>query len=163
MKITFVVPVSLILILVATSVAEAPPKAASGKKQASTAAAQPNLRLWKDSAAIEDLKSVLFDFDTHESASEHAILEANAQWLKDHPNIKFKLAGYTDPIGDLVYNLALSQRRADTVKQELVRMGIDENRIVFAIGWGELYPNCLESTEECWKENRRVEFVRASE
>jgi outer membrane protein OmpA-like peptidoglycan-associated protein len=42
-------------------------------------------------------------------------------------------------------------------------MGVAENRIVFATGWGELYPNCLESTEECWKQNRRVEFVHASD
>jgi len=46
----------------------------------------------------------------------------------------------------MAYNLALSQRRAETVKQELIRQGIAENRIVFASGWGELYPNCLELT-----------------
>ena len=124
---------------------------------------QSNLRVWKDPSAVQDLKDVLFDFDTHESASEQAILEANAQWLKDHPDVKFKLAGYTDPRGDLVYNLAHSQRRAETIKQELIRMGVSENRIVSAVGCGELYPNCSESTEECWKENRRVEFVRGSQ
>jgi outer membrane protein OmpA-like peptidoglycan-associated protein len=134
----------IILLAVAISVA-APPE----RRQAETGPAAQNLRLWKDANIIGDLKDVLFEFDTHESASERAILEANAQWLKDHPNVQFKLAGYPDPRGDIVYNLVLSQRRAETVKQELIQMGIAENRILFATGWGELYPNCLESTEEC--------------
>jgi peptidoglycan-associated lipoprotein len=63
----------------------------------------------------------------------------------------------------MAYNLALSQRRAETVKQELIRLGIAQHRIVFATGWGELHPNCLELTEECWKQNRRVDFLRANE
>ena len=162
MKVTVVLPVLMIAILfVAIPVAQ-PCDATPGNGTA-TSDDQSNLRVWKDPGAIQDLKDVLFDFDTHESASEQAILEANAQWLKDHPNVKFKLAGYTDPRGDLVYNLALSQRRADAINQELIRMGVSEDRIASAVGWGELYPNCAESTEECWKENRRVEFVRASQ
>ena len=124
---------------------------------------QPTPILWKNPSPIDELKDVLFEFDTHESAAEMAILEANARWLKDHPNVHFNLAGYTDPRGDLIYNLALSQKRANTVKQELVRMGIAADRIRFAVGWGELYPNCMESTEDCWKQNRRVEFVRVGE
>lgn len=164
MKLIFVTVVLLIILLAATTSLAAPPNAASRDQgQSATAVSPLNLRLWKDPDVIEELKDVLFEFDTHESASEQAILEANAEWLKTHPSVRFKLAGYTDPRGDLVYNLALSQRRAELVRQELVRMGVAENRIVFATGWGELYPNCLESTEDCWKQNRRVEFVRASE
>lgn len=164
MKLTFVMLVPpIILLAVATSVAAPPPKVTPQGRQAERGPVEPNLRLWKDLNVIEGLKDIVFDFDTHESAAEQAILEANAHWLKEHPNVKFNLAGYTDPRGDLVYNLALSQRRAETVKQELIRMGVAGNRIVFAVGWGELYPNCLELTEECWKQNRRVEFVLASE
>lgn len=163
MKATFVVPVLLFTILVVATSAAGPLKAAPEKRQAETRPAQTNLRLWKDPNVITDLKNILFEFDVHESTSEQAILEANAQWLKDHPNVRFKLAGYTDPRGDLVYNLALSQRRAESVKQELIRMGVAENRVVFAVGWGELYPNCLESTEECWEQTRRVEFVHVRE
>ncbi|HST10000.1 MAG TPA: OmpA family protein [Terriglobales bacterium] len=164
MKLTFLMSgVPMILLAVATSVAASPPKVTPERPQAETGRVQPNLQLWKDPDVIEGLKDILFDFDTHESAAEHAILQANAQWLKDHPNVRFKLAGYTDPRGDIVYNLVLSQRRAETVKRELIQLGIAENRIVFATGWGELYPNCLESTEECWEQTRRVEFVHASE
>jgi outer membrane protein OmpA-like peptidoglycan-associated protein len=164
MKLTFVMVVLPIIILAVATSWTAPLQAEPlDQGNSATVTTHPELRLWKDPDAIEDLKNIVFDFDTHESASEQAIVEANAQWLKDHPNVRFKLAGYTDPRGDIVYNLALSQRRAETVKQELIRMGVAENRIVFAIGWGELYPNCLESTEQCWEQTRRVEFVRASE
>jgi outer membrane protein OmpA-like peptidoglycan-associated protein len=123
---------------------------------------EPNPQLWRDPNSIEDLKNVEFDFNS-DLTSEQSTLDANGQWLKDHPNVRVRLSGYTDPRGDIVYNLALSHRRAENVKQQLVRMGVAENRIEFATGWGELYPNCLESTEECWKQNRRVEFVRAIE
>jgi outer membrane protein OmpA-like peptidoglycan-associated protein len=164
MKLTFVLVVlSIIILAVEPSLTVSLNAAVLDQDQSAKASNPPNLRLWKDDNQIEDLKNILFDFDTHESASEQATLAANAQWLKDHPNLRFKLAGYTDPQGDLVYNLALSQRRAETVKQELIRMGVAEDRISFATGWGELYPNCLEATEECWKQNRRVEFVRVSE
>ncbi len=161
MKLTFVMSVlSIVILAVATSLPAPLNAAPQDQGQSATAPNPSTLRLWRDPDRIDDLKDVIFDFDTHESASEQAILEANAQWLIGHPNVRFKIAGYTDPRGDIVYNLALSQRRAETVKQELIRMGVAENRIVFATGWGELYPNCLESTEECWKQNRRVEFVR---
>lgn len=129
--------------------------------QSATASSSSPVQQWSNQRKIQDLKDVVFDFDTHESASEQAIIEANAQWLKDHPDVRIRLAGYTDIRGSIVYNLALSQRRADTIKQELVRMGIAENRIEYATGWGELYPNCTESTEGCWVRQRRVEFWRA--
>jgi peptidoglycan-associated lipoprotein len=164
MKLTFVMLVLAFIILAVLTSLTAPLQAeAQDQGQSATVSTHPEVGLWKDPDAIEDLKNIVFDFDTHESVSEQAILEANARWLKDHPNVRLKLAGYTDPRGDIAYNLALSQRRAETVKQELIRMGVDENRIVFAVGWGELYPNCLESTEQCWGQTRRVEFARASE
>jgi hypothetical protein len=61
--------------------------------------------------------------------------------------------------GDIVYNLALSQRRADWVKRTLVSRGIPENRIVGAAGWGELYPVCAEDTQECQDRNKLVRLI----
>ncbi len=58
-----------------------------------------------------------------------------------------------------MYNLALSQRRADWVKQTLVSRGIPENRIAAAAGWGELYPVCAEGTQECRDGNKLVRFI----
>jgi peptidoglycan-associated lipoprotein len=163
MKLFSAMVVPIIIVVLATS--SASPLNASPREQGQSAATpdQANMLIWKDPDVIQDLKDVLFDFDTHESASEHTILVANAQWLKDHPNVRFKIAAFTDPRGDIFYNLVLSQKRADTVKRELIQMGVAENQIVYATGWGELYPNCLEPTEECWGKSRRAEFVRASD
>jgi peptidoglycan-associated lipoprotein len=166
MKLSLALVVLMVSLLVLASSLATPLNAAPQDQDqlAATAGAnQPTLQTWKDPSIIEDLKNIEFDFDSHDLTSEQLSLDANAQWLKSHPSVRIRLSGYTDPRGDIVYNLALSHRRAESVKQQLVRMGIAENRIEFATGWGKLYPNCLESTEECWKLNRRVEFLRAIE
>jgi peptidoglycan-associated lipoprotein len=166
MKLSLALVVLMVSLLVLASSLATPLNAAPQDQDqlAATAGAnQPTLQTWKDPSIIEDLKNIEFDFESHDLTSEQLSLDANAQWLKSHPSVRIRLSGYTDPRGDIVYNLALSHRRAESVKEQLVRMGIAENRIEFATGWGKLYPNCLESTEECWKQNRRVEFLRAIE
>jgi outer membrane protein OmpA-like peptidoglycan-associated protein len=166
MKLSLVIIV-LVGALLALASLFATPLAAAPQDQdqlaATSGANQPTLQTWRHPSIIEDLKNIEFDFDSHDLTSEQLSLGANAQWLKSHPSVRVRLSGYTDPRGDIVHNLALSHRRAESVKEQLVRMGIAENRIEFATGWGKLYPNCLESTEECWKLNRRVEFLRAIE
>jgi peptidoglycan-associated lipoprotein len=109
----------------------------------------------------QNMKDVLFDFDTHETATDEAVLRANTQWLRDHPHARFYVHGYTDNRGDIVYNLALAQRRAETVKAELLNRGVSADQIVLAVGWGELYPPCAEQNESCWERSRRVHFVYA--
>ena len=52
------------------------------------------------------------------------------------------IQGYADPRGDIVYNLVLSYRRAQWVKEQLVKRGVDESRIEYATGWGKLYQTC---------------------
>ena len=123
---------------------------------------EPQPILWADHSAIEGLNDVHFDFDTYQSVSDPEALQTDAQWLKDHPDVQINLAGYADTRGDVVYNVALSQERANTVKQKLLEMGIPEDRIVFATGWGKLYQSCLDPGEECWKRNRRVQFEYAN-
>jgi peptidoglycan-associated lipoprotein len=90
-------------------------------------------------------------------------LDENIQWLKDHPNVHFYVHGYASSRGEPIYNLNLSQRRADWVKQQLVSRGVSESRIRVAVGWGELYPVCPELNDECWSKNRLVRFVYSPE
>ncbi len=166
MKLSVVIVVLTITLLALTTVLVTPINAAlqdQDQPAATSRSDQPILQMWKDPSIVEDLKHIDFDFDSHDLASEQLSLDANVQWLKSHPSVRIRLSGFTDPRGDIVYNLALSHRRAESVKRELVRMGIAENRIEYATGWGKLYPICVESTEECWKLNRRVEFLRAIE
>lgn len=109
----------------------------------------------------QSMKEVLFDFDTHETPTDEAVLSSNVQWLKNHPRSRFYIEGYTDHRGDIVYNLALAQRRAETVRAEFLNRGIPADQIILTVGWGELYPPCGEQTESCWERSRRVRFVYA--
>jgi outer membrane protein OmpA-like peptidoglycan-associated protein len=78
--------------------------------------------------------------------------------LKDHPNDRFFIEGYASTTGAESYNLRLSGYRADWVREVLIRKGIAPDRILLAVPWGELYPACLEDTEECHAKNRVVRF-----
>ncbi len=106
----------------------------------------------------QNMQEVLFPYDGHDDPSNPEVLDTNAQWLKDHPNVRFYINGYASSRGPLIYNLALSQRRADWVKRALVKKGIAEDRVVISVGWGELYPVCAEVNDDCWSKNRRVRF-----
>jgi outer membrane protein OmpA-like peptidoglycan-associated protein len=107
----------------------------------------------------QSMKEVLFDFDIRETATDGAALCTDVQWLKDHPQARFFIEGYTDYRGGVVYNLALAQRRAETVRANLLDRGISADQIILTVG--ELYPPCVEQTESCWERSRRVRFVYA--
>jgi len=122
---------------------------------------RPNTKLFGPQQAEFDqsMKEVLFDFDTHETATDGAALCSNVQWLKDHPQARLFIEGYTDYPGGVVYNLALAQRRAETVGANLLDRGISADQIILTVG--ELYPPSVEQTESCWERSRRVRFVYA--
>jgi peptidoglycan-associated lipoprotein len=107
----------------------------------------------------KNLQVILFPYNDHDDPSNPNALDSSIQWLKDHPKVRFYVDGYASSRGDWLYNLRLSQRRADWVKQALVSRGIDESRIKVTAGWGELYPVCPESNDDCWSKNRLVRFV----
>ena len=105
------------------------------------------------------MKEVPFGWNEHEVTTDPGALQADVQWLKDHPSVRFYIEGYASTRGeDIIYNLVLSAKRAETIRQALVGMGISENRIVLTTGWGQLYPVCPEKNDACWSKNRRVIF-----
>jgi len=107
----------------------------------------------------DNLKDVHFAFDQYELTSEdRQSLEATANWLKANPGVYVTIAGDADERGSIVYNVYLSDKRAKTTRDALVAMGVPENQIVFATGWGKLYPVCNQSDERCWAQNRRAHF-----
>ena len=122
--------------------------------------AQPRVILFgpEEEEFYKNMQSIMFPWDVYDNPSNPSALDTNAQWLKDHPSINFYVHGYASSRGQIVYNLALSQRRADWVKRELVKRGVPENRIVLAVGWGQLYPVCPELDDPCWLKNKIVRF-----
>lgn len=78
--------------------------------------------------------------------------------MKNSPTMKVELGGHTDKNGDEVYNKQLSQRRADAVKNYLVKKGVTESQIV-AIGYGSSKQVDATNTIEARRRNRRTEFT----
>jgi outer membrane protein OmpA-like peptidoglycan-associated protein len=107
----------------------------------------------------QNVKEVYFPFNIYNKVIDAATLDANAAWLKQNPDAKMWIQGYADPRGDIVYNLVLSYKRAQWVKAQLVKRGVDESRIDYATGWGKLYQNCAQADDSCMQQNRRVDVV----
>ncbi len=81
------------------------------------------------------------------------------QVMKDNPELKFDVEGFTDNTGTPAHNLTLSQQRADAVKTQLVSMGISSSRLTTK-GFGDTKPLSDNNTPEGRANNRRVEFVK---
>lgn len=94
------------------------------------------------SLVIDESALIYFDFDkTNLDAEAHKAIELAASNLNADPELIVEVRGFTDNMGTDAYNAGLSQRRADVVKNELVKKyGIDPNRIV-ANGKGKYNPN----------------------
>lgn len=111
----------------------------------------------EQAAFNQAMEEVPFGWNEHETTTDPGSLQADVQWLKDHPTVRFYVEGYASTRGeDVIYNLVLSAKRAETVRQTMIGMGIPENRIVSTVGWGQLYPVCPWENDACWSRNRRV-------
>jgi len=108
---------------------------------------------------VSGLPTIYFEFNSFSlnSASKEA-LNLAAQWLKANPNTKIQIEGHCDERGTTEYNLALGERRANTVKDFLQSKGVPANQLS-TISYGEERPVAMGSTEEAWAKNRRTEFV----
>ena len=106
---------------------------------------------------------VYFETNKHNINSASAFtLEAQANWLKSTPGFQIIIEGHCDERGTREYNLALGERRANSVKEFLVSLGVDSGRIT-TISYGKERPAADGSTSESWAENRRSVTVVGSE
>ncbi|CAN5200555.1 OmpA family protein [soil metagenome] len=87
------------------------------------------------------------------------VLELFAAYLKEHPNMKIEIRGYTDNVGDDNKNLDLSNERSYAVFEALTKFGVPRSQITSAKGYGEKNPIADNATEEGRAKNRRTEFV----
>jgi peptidoglycan-associated lipoprotein len=111
--------------------------------------------------ALEDFvnKDIHFEFDSAKLTWEaQEILKQKADWLLAHPRTEVIIEGHCDERGTNAYNLALGERRAESVKQYLVELGIRPNRLS-TISYGEEKPLDPGHNEEAWAKNRRAHFV----
>lgn len=116
----------------------------------------------KEFASAAELQPVRFDFDAYSVGDEGRIaLRANADYLKQHPDLEILVEGHCDERGTTEYNLALGQKRAKAVREYYIRLGVPGGKLA-TISFGEERPSCAEPTDDCWSRNRRAETkVRA--
>jgi outer membrane protein OmpA-like peptidoglycan-associated protein len=104
-------------------------------------------------------RDILFDLGKAVIKKESFIeISRIASFMKAHAQIKFSIEGHTDSQGDANFNKALSERRANAIRDALIEFGINPNRLT-TIGKGEDEPIDTNATPEGRANNRRVEFI----
>ncbi len=102
---------------------------------------------------------VFFALDSYGLDSEsRRILDAQAQWLQTHANVRVTIEGHADERGTREYNLALGDRRANAARDYLQSRGIDASRMQ-TISYGKERPAVEGSNEAAWAQNRRAVTV----
>lgn len=104
-------------------------------------------------------ENVYFDFDeaTLDNPAQE-LLKQKAMWLRDNPDAGVVIEGHCDERGTNAYNMALGERRAESVKMFLVNLGVSDARLT-TISYGEEKPVDMGHNEEAWAKNRRAAFV----
>ena len=113
----------------------------------------------KDPASPLSKRSVYYDFDMYNIREEfQPLVEAHAKFLREHKDLKVRVEGNCDERGSREYNLALGQRRADSIKRAMTLLGVPPKQIE-TVSFGAEKPKALGSNEEAWAENRRSDIV----
>jgi len=116
-----------------------------------------------DPAELQNLPKTAIHFDSNSNRMRpdyYPLLNEYVKALKGGlSNAVLVIAGHTDNIGSEVYNQNLSRRRAQAVKDYLVRQGIAADRLIVR-GFGKTQPIASNETEDGRAQNRRVEFIR---
>jgi len=98
---------------------------------------------------------VNFDFDsTALDETARGILRRQADWIKQFPEVRFRVYGHTDLVGSAAYNEALGKRRADVVVNYLVSQGVSRSRLEALVSKGLTQP--LIVTPDPERRNRRT-------
>ena len=91
------------------------------------------------------------------SAEARKTVDVLAMWLNSNPSVTLTLEGHADERGTREYNLALGERRANAVRDYLIDLGVNANRLQ-TISFGKERPAILGSNEAAWSQNRRAVF-----
>jgi len=103
-------------------------------------------------------QTYLFTFDKSNVAQQDIpSVEAQAQYLRSHPNARVLLTGNTDERGSREYNIGLGEDRAEHVADVLKLAGVDKEQVRI-VSYGEEKPNALGHDENAYRLNRRVEL-----
>ncbi len=106
-----------------------------------------------------NLADVFFAYDESElTEASRESLRQNSDWLQlPYVSAKIQVQGHCDERGTVEYNQALGERRARAAYDYLTSLGVPESRLEM-VSFGKERPQCTESEEGCWQQNRRAHF-----
>ncbi|HEY7533469.1 MAG TPA: peptidoglycan-associated lipoprotein Pal [Nitrospiraceae bacterium] len=118
-----------------------------------------DLRSEHAASASAGLRDVFFGYDSWNITEEgRQALLRDAEWIKANPNTSLKVEGHCDERGTEAYNLVLGEKRAKSVRNYLVELGVSANRLS-VVSYGKERPFCMEHAESCYQQNRRGHLV----
>lgn len=121
------------------------------------AAAERERRVAAARATLEDM--VFFDYDMSNVRDDAAaVLRRKVDILRASPQVRLRIEGHADERGSTEYNLALGNRRAESIRQFLVGFGLSQANFEI-VSFGEGRPLQQGQTEAAWARNRRGQFV----
>ncbi len=101
---------------------------------------------------------VFFEYDQFKIRADMQLnLDQVAQYLLENPRIRVQVEGHSDERGTPEYNIALSHKRAQSVKRYLLNLGVSTSRMK-TVSYGEERPLDTRSNEQGWQQNRRAKF-----
>jgi peptidoglycan-associated lipoprotein len=108
-------------------------------------------------------RSIYFDYDSNAVKDEYrGLVQAHSRYLADKRDSRIRIEGNCDERGSREYNLALGQRRAESVKKVMTVLGVTEARIE-TVSYGEEKPVAPGHDESAWAQNRRADIKYAGE
>ena len=118
-----------------------------------------NRKTLEELNAERPLVDAFFDYDQwHVRNDARPGLQKNAEWLRRWSSTRVTISGHCDSRGTSEYNLALGERRAEAVKDYLVNLGVQPERLL-VVSKGADSPVCESEAETCWQDNRRAHLV----
>lgn len=149
--------VALVIGLTSVGCTDDEPKVEEPVQPTTTAAPEPETAA---TAPVQfNPETVYFAFDDYTLTGEaQGKLDALSGHLKDSQNAVVQVEGHCDERGSTEYNLALGQRRAQSVRDYLAKLGIEAGRLSI-ISYGEEKPASDGHDESAWSQNRRAEFM----
>jgi len=112
-----------------------------------------------DPASPLSVRILYFEYDSSDVLPAYReVLEAHANYLAQNPNVTIALEGHADERGTREYNLALGERRAQSVRGQMMVFGPSASQLR-TTSYGEERPVSDAHSEEGWSQNRRVEII----
>jgi peptidoglycan-associated lipoprotein len=109
--------------------------------------------------ALGAQRVIYFDYDSSDIRNEYIdVIAAHGRFLASNATVRVRLEGHSDERGSREYNIALAERRAQTVKRALALQGVQDSQVA-TVSYGEERPAATGSDDTAWSKNRRVEIV----